>query len=193
MAAIFGQEDLHGRLLVLGEVIAANIGAQRFIQERLRPYIKAHFPEANVICAPDPAAANRAQTDEKSVVDIIRRYFPAKPETNNRLPLRLNAIEHYTGKLTDMGPALQVDPSECPTLLRALKGGWRWEVDQKRGSIIKGEVPEKNPYSHPGDAFGYLCRHYQRGAEKDYRYSAATGGRPFTPPRNFGQNNYHWR
>lgn len=193
MAAIFGQEDLHGRLMVMGEVLAQNIGAERYIQERLRPYIKANFTSAKVICEPDPAAANRAQTDEKSVVDVIRKYFPAKPETNNRLPLRLNAIEHFTGRLTDMGPALQIDPEMCPTLIRALKGGWRWEVDQKRGSVIKGETPEKNPYSHPGDAFGYLCRHYHRGAERDYRYSQANGGRPFTPPRNFGQNNYHWR
>lgn len=193
MAAIFGQEDLHGRLMVMGEVLAQNIGAERYIQERLRPYIKANFTNAKVICEPDPAAANRAQTDEKSVVDVIRKYFPAKPETNNRLPLRLNAIEHFTGRLTDMGPALQIDPEMCPTLIRALKGGWRWEVDQKRGSVIKGETPEKNPYSHPGDAFGYLCRHYHRGAERDYRYSQTNGGRPFTPPRTFGGNNYHWR
>ena len=192
-ALIFGQEDLHGRLLVLGELVQSGYGIERLIQERVRPYIRSRFPDARVTVAPDPAAANRAQTDERAVVDVIKRHYPVRIETNNRLAMRLNAIEHYTTRLTDMGPALLIDAKECPVLVRALKGGWRWEVDQKRGSVIKGEEPEKNQFSHPGDAFGYLCRHYQRGAEREYRYASATGGRPWTPPRTFGQNSYHWR
>lgn len=189
-AAIFGQEDLHGRLLVLGEIIETGMGVERLIQERLRPYIRANFPEAKPVCAPDPASANRAQTDERAVVDIIRRYFPAKPETNNRLPLRLNAIEHYTTRLTDEGPALLLDGAACPVLLRALKGGWRYAVDQKR-DMIKGAEPEKNAYSHPGDAFGYLCRYFHRQTEKNARYSLPNG-KTFTPPR-FTSNSYHFR
>lgn len=190
-AAIFGQEDLHGRLLVFGEVLAQNMGAERFIQEKLRPYIRARFPDAKVICAPDPAAANRAQTDERAVVDIIKRYFPAKPETNNRLSLRLNAIEHYTTKLVEVGPALQIDEKHCPTLVRALKGGWRWEMDTKRDQM-KDAAPEKNQYSHPGDAYGYLSRYFHKSVEKNYKYSQTPNGRPFVPPRKFGAN-YHFK
>lgn len=191
-AAIFGQEDLNGRLLVLGEVLATNMGAERFIQEKLRPYVRARFPDGKVVCEPDPAAGNRAQTDERAVVDIIRKYFPAKPETNNRLPLRLNAIDHYATRLVEGQPALLIDEKECPTLVRALKGGWRWEVDAKKGGVLKDSAPEKNPYSHPGDAFGYLCRHFHRQVEKNYRYSQGVGGRPFVPPRT-GSNAYHFR
>lgn len=189
-ALIFGQEDLHGRLLVLGELIQSGYGIERLIQERVRPYIRSRFPDAQVTVAPDPAAANRAQTDERAVVDVIKRYFPVKIETNNRLAMRLNAIEHYTTRLTDIGPALLIDAKECPVLVRALKGGWRYVVDTKRDTI-KGAEPEKNQYSHPGDAFGYLCRYFHRQAERNDRYS--TGGRkPFTPPRQFGAA-YHFR
>lgn len=189
-AAIFGQQDLNGRLLVMGEVIAEGYGTQRYIEELLKPYIRRRFPDAHdIICAPDPASANRAQTDERAVVDIIKRYFPAKPESNNRLPLRLDAIDHFTTRLVEGGGALLVDEKECPTLVRALRGGWRFEVNTKNDAM-KGPVPEKNPFSHPGDAFGYLARYFHKQGERELRYSSA-GRKPFTPPR-FG-NAYHFR
>ncbi len=191
-AAIFGQQDLHGRLLVMGEVIATGYGTERFIRDLLKPYIRRRFTDAkDIICAPDPASANRAQTDERAVVDIIKKHFPAKPETNNRFPLRLDAMEHFTTRLTDQGPALLVDAAECPMLVRALKGGWRYVMDTKRDTV-KGAEPEKNQYSHPGDSFGYLCRFFHKQTEREMRFSTAAGRRPFVPPRTFGAN-YHFR
>lgn len=189
-AFIIGQEDLHGRLRVYGELVQSGMGADRLITERLKPYIRRRFPNARVVIAPDPSAANRGQSNEKSVVDVLRKHFDVKYDTNNRLAPRLNAIEYYTTRLTDVGPALLVDERECPILVRALKGGWRFAMDTKKG-IIKGADPEKNAYSHPGDAFGYLARHYAKLAEKAERY----GGRQataFKPPPSRA-NTYHFR
>jgi hypothetical protein len=180
-AAVFGQQDLSGRLLVLGELTAEGFGTKRFVEELLRPYIRRQFPDAkldNVICAPDPAAGNRSQTDERAVVDVIRRYFPVKIETNNRLPLRLDAIEHFSTRLVEGSAALLIDTKTCPELLRALKGGWRYAIDPKK-EIMKGAEPEKNAYSHIGDAFGYLCRYFHRQSERELRYSPI-GRKPFT-------------
>lgn len=189
-AAIFGQQDLQGRLVVLGEVIAEGVGTQRFITELLKPYIRRRFPEAgDIICAPDPASANRTQTDERAVVDVIRRYFTAKPESNNRLPLRLDAIDHFTTRLVEGGAALLVDEKECPVLVRALRGGWRFAINTKNDEF-KGPVPEKNAYSHPADAFGYLARYFHKQSEREMRYGA-TGRRAFSPPKF--TNPYHFR
>lgn len=189
-AMIFGQEDLDGRLIVLGELVQEGYGASRFIQEKLRPYLKHHFPEAQLIVAPDPAAGNRTSTDEKTVVDVFKRYFEVRIESNNRLPLRLDAIENYTSRLVEGRPALQIDAEMCPVLTRALKGGWRYALD--KNELVKGKEPEKNAYSHPGDAFGYLARYYHRQASKNERYSAA-GVKPFVPPRRFSGGAYHVR
>lgn len=189
-AMIFGQEDLDGRLLVFGELVQQGFGTQRFVQERLRPYLKRHFPEARLVIAPDPAAGNRTSTDEKTVVDVLKRYFSVKIETNNRLPLRLDAIENYTTRLVEGRPALKIDEQMCPTLVRALKGGWRYALD--KNELVKGKEPEKNAYSHPGDAFGYLARYYHRQATKNERYISA-GVAPFVPPRSFGGRAYHVR
>ena len=189
-AFIFGQEDLHGRLRVYGELVQNGMGAERLISERLKPYLRRRFPNARVLIAPDPASTNRGQSNEKSVVDVLRKHFDVKYDTNNRLAPRLDAIEHYTTRLTDVGPALLIDGKECPVLVRALKGGWRFMLDPRK-DIIKGADPEKNAYSHPGDAFGYLARHYAKLAERAERY----GGRGvvgFKPPAQSGAG-YHFR
>jgi hypothetical protein len=189
-AMILGQEDLDGRLIVLGEVICQGLGAERFVQEKLRPYLKQNFPEAQLIVAPDPAAASKTPTDERTVVDVLKKYFPCKYETNNRLPLRLDAIEHFTTRLVEGKPALIIDEKMCPILVRALKGGWRYTLD--KNEQVKGAEPEKNQYSHPGDAFGYLARYYHRQVSRSERYVAA-GVKPFVPPRAFGGRAYHVR
>ena len=189
-AMIFGQEDLLGRLLVLGELVQSGYGARRLIDERLRPYLRRRFPDAQVVIAPDPAAANRSQNDEKAVVETFRRHFTVKIETNNRLPMRINAIEHYTSRLVEGSPALLIDAKECPILVRALKGGWRFTMNPKNDEM-KGADPEKNAYSHPGDGFGYLCRYFHRQVERKER-TLAPGGKPFVPPSTFARS-YHAR
>ena len=170
---IFGYEDLYGRLMVVGEVGAVGMGATRFISEKVKPYLRRRFPGATVIVAPDPACANRGQTDEVAVIDVVKKHFAYKIETNNHLAKRLDAIESYTSRNTEMGPALIIDREECPTLVRALAGGWRY------GLVPKGDTqkasPDKNSYSHYGDAFGYLCRYFHKQFEKTERRGVTVG------------------
>jgi hypothetical protein len=194
-AMIFGQEDLEGRLHVLGEIITSGVGAGRFVSERLRPFLSRSFtdlrPDGFTI-APDPAAGNRSANDESTILATIKRYYPVSIETNNRLPLRLDAIDYFCTRMAYGLPSLIVDTEACPMLTRALKGGWRYALDKKEN--IRGGSdarPEKNAYSHPGDAFGYLCRHFHRQAVRNERYTGS-GAKPFTPPTSFG-GNYHFR
>jgi hypothetical protein len=187
-AFVFGQQDLHGRLIVLGELIRSNISVVRLIEEAVRPYIRRRFPDAQLIVAPDPAASGRSSTDARSVVDILRKYFDVKVESNNRLPLRLDAIDHFATRLTGAGPALQVDARECPVLVRALKGGWRYVLDNRR-DVVRSLEPEKNAYSHPGDAFGYLARYFHRQTEREMRHRLLPGPRQLL--RSTGTN-YHF-
>jgi hypothetical protein len=127
----------------------------------------------------------------RTAVDILKRYFTVKIETNNRLPLRLDAIENLYTRLVEGKPALAIDEKECPVLVRALKGGWRYALD-KHENLKKDATPEKNPYSHPGDAFGYLARYFHRQASRNERYTSA-GAKPFAPPKRFGGTAYHVR
>jgi hypothetical protein len=161
----------------------------RFLTDHFKPYVRDRFgPEVQVLVCPDPAAAIRSGSDAQTVVNIIRKTYDVWIESNNRLPLRLNAIDHYATRLIEGLPALQIDARHCPVLIRALKGGWRWVNDPKRDQT-KGAEPEKNPWSHPGDGFGYGCRYFHRRTERELRMTPASG-KAFTPPRSFGPS-YH--
>jgi len=199
-AMILGQEDPEGRLMVLGEIITSGVGAQRFITERLRPYLSRGMPDlqpGRFIVAPDPAANNRSSNDENTILATVKRHYPVVIETNNRLPLRLDAIDYYMNRMVYGMPGIVIDEQACPILVRALKGGWRFKLDNKENirETGGGAMPEKNHYSHPGDAFGYLCRYFHRQVVKNERYTPIGGGagvKPFTPPRQFG-GRYHFR
>lgn len=180
-ALLFGQMDLYGRLHVLAELVLAGYGAQRMADDRLVPFLKTKFPNADVIIAPDPAANSRTPTNESTVVDVLkshkyRKYWTVEIDDTNLLGPRLEAIEHYTTRLTEKGPALVIDPG-CRALIRALVGGWRYESTKKDTEKLH---PEKNIHSHPGDGFGYLCRHFHRGVIRRGRRSNANA-RPVLP------------
>ena len=163
-AMVLGQEDLHGRLLMLGEIGAVGMGVTRFLNEKLKPYLRYYFPEAQLVIAPDPASINRGQTDEVSVLATLKKHFAVSIETNNQLAKRIDAIESYTTRNTEMGPALLLDREMCPNTARAFAGGWRF------GMVPKGDTqkpaPDKNSFSHWGDAAGYLARYFHKQFEK---------------------------
>lgn len=162
-ALIFGQVDLYGRLLVMDEIILQNYGTERMIRDRLLPLIRAKYQGFDIVIAPDPAANSRSMSNETTIVQMLkddkwRSYWRVKVDDTNLISPRLEAIETFTTRITEKGPALVVDAS-CKVLIRALTGGWRYE---KTAKGIEKASPEKNEYSHSGDAFGYLCRYHVR-------------------------------
>lgn len=165
-AMIFGQMDLHGRLLVYDELVQRDMGATRFITNRVHPLLRSRFRDYDFTVSPDPASSQRTQTDERTVLQVVAKHFKVKiADANNRLPGRIEAIEHFTTRLTDIGPALLIDP-RCKVLIRALRSGWRYN------KTLKGDTqpePAKNDYSHPGDAFGYLCKYFHKGMQGEQR------------------------
>ena len=155
-ASAFGQLDPHGRLLLLGELVSDNMGARRFCREMIVPYIARRFPGCELIVAADPAVNQRAQTDERSVAQVLREELqvPVKPAFSNTLVDRLGAVDDYLTRLVDGVPAFLIDPNECRVIIRGFTSGYRYPVSNKG---IKGDSPEKNAYSHPHDAVQYLC------------------------------------
>ena len=179
-AMIIGQEDLHGRLIVLDELVQRSYGTERLVTDRLVPLLNAKYNGYEVRIFPDPAAAQGATSDEKTSVDVLKKLARSKSDPNvkkwsvyfptldNKIQGRLNAIEHFTTRLTIVGPALVIDPS-CKKLLRALGGGWHYATDRKGKTA---DVPEKNEWSHSGDGLGYLARACYLNAAKGKRRPA---------------------
>lgn len=151
-AAVIGQQDPRGRALILGEAVSFDMGIQRFIRSLLKPLLFEQFMGAPVVVVTDPAGVQRAQTDERSAVDIIKaegmKVFPAK--TNN-VSARINAVDDFLMRQVDGDPAFLVDP-RCTHLKSAMMGGYRYKKN------IDGTI-EKNSHSHIAEALQYLMLH----------------------------------
>lgn len=166
-AAVIGQQDLHGRACILREVIGHQMGAKRFCRELLKPLIARDFPGAQILISADPASKSSAQTDEKSVYQVIKEEMgvPVRTASTNLIEPRLASVEDYLTRLTDRGPAFLIDPA-CVTLIRGFKSGYRYEVTNKGAQADK---PDKNEYSHPHDGLQYVCLAFTGEAVRDAR------------------------
>lgn len=155
-ACTINQQDPRGRFLTLGELTSEGMGILRFCREKLRPYLTNTFPGFPVIIIGDPAGAQRAQTDEKSVFDVLRAEgFTVVPAKTNSIQARISAVEGLLAGQVDTGPRHLIDPG-CKRLITALRSGYRYKMK------TNGEMepkPEKNFYSHIADAHQYACLH----------------------------------
>ena len=159
-AAVIGQQDPRGRVLILNEAVSSDMGVQRFVRTILKPMIYEHYSGAPVLIVTDPAGVQRAQTDERSAVDIIKaeglKVMPAK--TNN-VSARLSAVDDYLMRQVDGDSAFLLDP-RCSKLKAAMMGGYRFH--HKNGNI------EKNKHSHVAEALQYLMLHINAIGEAGY-------------------------
>lgn len=151
-AAVIGQQDPRGRALIMGECVSYDMGVQRFIRQLLRPYLFERFPGMPVFIVVDPAGTQRAQTDERSAVDIIKQEgFRVVPARTNSISARLNAVDDYLMRQVDGDAAFLLDPS-CTKLKAAMMGGYRYKP-KGDGEIDKGKL------SHVAEALQYLMLH----------------------------------
>ena len=159
-AAVIGQQDPRGRVLILNEAVSSDMGVQRFVRTILKPMIYEQYIGAPVLVVTDPAGVQRAQTDERSAVDIIKaeglKVMPAK--TNN-VSARLSAVDDYLMRQVDGDSAFLLDP-RCSKLKAAMMGGYRFH--HKNGNI------EKNKHSHVAEALQYLMLHINAIGEAGY-------------------------
>jgi hypothetical protein len=154
--AILVQCDHRGRLLVLEEIIAADMGLELQLQQQVRPALmhERYFGKA-VAFVGDPSGVAKSTLYEETSFDLIKREgFACYPAPTNDLDRRLGAVEAWLLGSRDGGPAVLIDGTRCPTLVRALAGGYRY-AKTKAGQ--RKPLPDKNQYSHVMDAFQYAC------------------------------------
>jgi hypothetical protein len=155
-SAVIGQIDALGRLLVFRSLTADGMGLLRFLRTILKPELAQSFPSAPILVIGDPAGTARAQTDEKTVYDILEQEgLLAKPAYTNSIIARITAVEQFLNRQVDTGPGILIDPS-CRPLINALRGKYRYKV---KNNGETDDTPDKNEASHIADAMQYLCLH----------------------------------
>ena len=154
--SVIGQLDHKGRLLVLEEVIAEDIGLEMHIERALRPALMgARYLGKPIAMVGDPSGISKSSIYEETTFDVLKRMgMHAFPAPTNDIDPRLRAVEAFLLGQRDGGPAFIIDRDRCPVLVRALGGGYRY-ARTRMG--LRKVLPDKNEYSHVMDALQYLC------------------------------------
>lgn len=156
-ACVIGQLTPRGQLRILEELVATDMGIERFATDVVVPHLRNKYAGLKIISRGDPGGSQRAQTDEKTCEDILAASgIPTEhPETNLLTP-RLTAVRRFLARLVDGAPAFLLDPS-CVMLREGFNGGYHYAQLKIAGDPRYKEEPDKNEYSHPHDALQYLC------------------------------------
>lgn len=154
--SVICQLDHKGRLLVLQEVVADDIGLEMHLEKMLRPILwDQRYVGRPVAMIGDPSGNSKSSIYEETTFDVLKRLgFNAFPAPTNDIDPRLRAVEAFLLGQRDGGPAIMFDRDRCPVLVRAMAGGYRYA---KTKAGIRKPAPDKNEYSHIADALQYAC------------------------------------
>lgn len=154
--AVICQMDHKGRLLILEEVIAEDIGLETQLTRALRPALmQDRYIGKPVVIVGDPAGRQRSTLYEETSFDLIKRHgLRAYPAPTNDVDKRIAAVEAWLLGQRDGGPAILFDRARCPVLVRAMDGGYRYA---KTRQGVRKPNPDKNEFSHVADALQYAC------------------------------------
>lgn len=150
------QMDARGRMLVLEEVAAEDIGLEGHIEKNLRPVLmQARYLGIPIVVVGDPSGTSKSTIYEETTFDVLKRLgFVAFPAPTNDIDPRLRAVEAWLLKQFDGSGAVLFDEERCPIIIQGLSGGYRYA---KTRNGTRKALPDKNKYSHPLDALQYAC------------------------------------
>jgi len=170
-AAVIAQVDYQGRLIVFESIISDGMGALRFAREKLKPVLAQRFPGVACTIIADPAGQQRAQTDERTVFDILRAEgFTVRAAKTNSIVARISAVDAYLTRVIDGKPAVLLDPA-AQNLTIALAGKYRYKV--KNNGEVEDSPEKTHPWSDIADAFEYVCLQADGGNTFGTNYKTA--------------------
>jgi hypothetical protein len=156
-ALVMGQRLVTGQWRIFDEVTTENCGVVRFA-EQCSNYMAAQYPEWKVQSGHgDPAGNQRAQTDERTALEIMKEYTRWKwnPAPTNDFTMRREVVVGALSRLIDGHPGILVSP-KCRMLRKGFSGGYHYKFIKTGNGIQTHEVPNKNQFSHVHDGLQYL-------------------------------------
>lgn len=162
-ACIIGQMMPNGRLHILEELVAEDMGIRQFASDVVRPVLTTKYNGFARFSEGDPAGQIRAQTDERTCLqELAELGIPTEPAPTNDWIPRRESVAYFLTRMIDGGPGFLLDPS-CTTLRKGMNGRYRYERLKTSGSARYRDRPIKDQFSHPHDALQYLCMRVRNG------------------------------
>jgi hypothetical protein len=150
------KQIVDGRVRVLREIAAFDMGMKRCIREYVRPMVRNEFPDNALIFIGDPAAVRRGDGDESSAFKELKSAFCDDPRnifktaTSNDPVVRIQATEQMLIQYPMGEPMLLIDPS-CKRYIRGLQSMYRYARVKAHGGYA--DKPQKT--GEPGE-YGHL-------------------------------------
>lgn len=165
-AAVIGQTDARGRLLLLNEICGNGIAIRQFLEDALVPLLLAEYPQwyakrqatpAMIRFWGDPAGEQPSQTDARTCFQEVKdqKFRIRAARTNDFVPRR-SAVAWFLSKMSGGLPSLLVDP-KCKLIRKGFNGSYKYRRIRVTGEARYADEPMKNAYSHPHDALQYLA------------------------------------
>lgn len=154
--SIICQMDHKGRLMILEEVAAVDIGLEQHVRRNLIPVLlQERYAGRPLVIVGDPAGEARDSLFEINSFDLLKSMgLPAERAPTNDLDPRIRSVESFLGRQVDGGGAILFDQNRCPTLVQGMNGGYRFS---KNKDGVSRSLPDKNQWSHVCDALQYVC------------------------------------
>jgi hypothetical protein len=155
-AAIIAQRHPQGTWLIHAEVVCTDMGLDRFADMILQTMSEV-LPGRRIDRGwGDPAGATRDEIFETVAFQHMRsKGIPIYPAQSNSPKARVEAWRRPMTRLIMGKPGLLIH-KRCKVLRAGLAGRWFYRRIQVSGTERYADVAEKNEYSHPCDAGGYL-------------------------------------
>jgi len=172
--SVLTQLDQYGRILVLEELWAEDVGLQTQLPILRGLLATERYLGKRVCVVGDPSGRDKGSLDERTAFDIMRMGgFLVVAAPTNLIDPRIRAVEDYLLQQRMGGPAIIFSKAGCPRLIAAMAGGYRYTYTNLDDSRPK---PDKNPHSHLPDALQYAVLGHGR-------QTAAQIARRMAPPR----------
>jgi len=156
-AAVFKQIDGWGRIRTFDALYETDNYLHQFLENKVIPLIQRKYANCPIYVMGDPSGKSRGQGRGESCFDVLDDFGLAfeKPENISNDPgLRMGATDHFLAKMAGDGePAYRVDKRHCSHLIKALRGGYRFNM--KRNRQLEAKVDKANPFSHVAEANQY--------------------------------------
>ena len=151
------QPDGFGRVCVLEEVVAEDIGLELHVTRYLKPRIYHERYMGHTFCAVgDPSGQAKGNFLEENSFDVMARLgIPAFPASTNNIDPRIIAVETLLLQQRDGAGALLIDEDRCPMLVRALAGAYRFS--KTKAGATKPLPDKSHPWSDLVDCLQYVC------------------------------------
>lgn len=154
-AALVGQVDNRGRLVIFSELTTEDMGIEQFAKRLLRPHLYEHYQGMRMFMVADPKGKDKDQVGEESPFDVLRRLgFQVEGAPTNNIDPRLRAVEKLLLQQVEGGPALIISDN-CPILCSAMKYWYRYK--RKQTGVLDDKPEKTHPWSDVADCLQYMA------------------------------------